>query len=61
METNSLFLVMGAVGMAGLAVVGYLFRTITKKAIGNKAAEHIADAIRRGAMTFCVKSIKLLP
>jgi K(+)-stimulated pyrophosphate-energized sodium pump len=43
---------MGAAGMAGLAVVGYLFKTIISKPLGHAGAERIAHAIRRGAMTF---------
>lgn len=52
MQTSSLFLIMGGVGLIGLAVVAYLFKIINSKAVDNEAAERIANAIRRGAMTF---------
>ena len=60
MQTNSLFLSMAAVGLAGLAVVVYLIRTINAKPVGHAVAEKIADAIRSGAMTFLREEYKII-
>ena len=60
MQTDMLFLSMGAVGLAGLAVVALLITLINAKPVGHAGAERIAKAIRNGAMTFLREEYKII-
>ena len=60
MQTNSFFLIMGVVAVAGLAVVAYLMRRISSYKVDHEGAQRIADAIRTGAMTFLKEEYKII-
>lgn len=60
MQTNSFFLIMGVVAVAGLAVVAFLMRRIYSYKVDHEKAERIADAIRSGAMTFLKEEYKII-
>jgi K(+)-stimulated pyrophosphate-energized sodium pump len=60
MQTNSFFIIMGVVGLAGLAVVAYLMRRINSYKVDHAGAQRIADAIRSGAMTFLKEEYKII-
>lgn len=57
---NLIYLFIVAVGLLGLAVVYLLNRLIISRPIGHAKAEHIADAIRLGAMTFLKEEYRII-
>lgn len=60
METNSFFLIMGAVALTGLAIVAFLMQRISSYKVDHTAAQRIANAIRTGAMTFLKEEYKII-
>ena len=60
MQTYGLFLIMGVIASAGLAIVAYLMRRIGAYKVDNADAQRIADAIRSGAMTFLKEEYKII-
>lgn len=60
MQDYGLFLIMGVVSLAGLAVVAYLMQRIRGCKVDHPAAERIARAIRSGAMTFLKEEYKII-
>ncbi len=53
-------LILGFIGLLGLAVVAILFYSIKKLAVNNEKAQQIAAAIHAGAMTFLREEYKVI-
>jgi K(+)-stimulated pyrophosphate-energized sodium pump len=49
---NYIYMTLGVIATAGLAVVAFLFHQVHTLSVNDKKAAHIAEAIRDGAMTF---------
>ncbi|HLW72427.1 MAG TPA: sodium-translocating pyrophosphatase [Candidatus Babeliales bacterium] len=54
------FLILGGIGLLGLAVVAILFYSIRKLKVDNHKAEQIAAAIHSGAMTFLREEYRII-
>src|SRR5579863_9545246 len=54
------FLILGGIGLLGLAVVAILFYSIRKLKVDNQKAEQIAAAIHAGAMTFLREEYRVI-
>ncbi|MCK4650618.1 sodium-translocating pyrophosphatase [Candidatus Babeliales bacterium] len=60
MELIQYFTMFSSVALAGIILVLFLFKKITKIKERNRKAEHIAQLIRKGAMTFLKKEYSIL-
>lgn len=60
MQTYGIFLIMGVVSCAGLAIVAYLMRRINSYKVDHEGALRIANAIRNGAMTFLREEYQII-